>query len=396
MFELVGRDEELAVVRAFMGDARDEPLALVLEGAAGIGKSTLWDSAVAEWCAAGGRVLSSRPAEAERGLAHVGLGDLFEDVLADVLPALSPPRRRALEVALAARGGGRGRRRSARARDCDAERTGTARGPRAAPPRDRRRAVVRRRVHARARLRAAEARGRLVCACCSPGGAKADARRRSSRRSRRPNVQRVHVGPLSVGALHRLLRDRLGTSFARQTLLRIHERSGGQPVLRARAGARPRREPRPAAAAAVPETLEELVRARITALPAPTREALALASAMGTRRRRRCCSERRRAGDARSGRSPRTSSSATNGTIRFTHPLLSSALYGDLGAERATVHARIAAVVDDPLLRARHLALSKETPDADVAGVLDDAASARRPSAARRPSPPSSPSRRCG
>ena len=32
----------------------------------------------------------------------------------------------------------------------------------------------------------------------------------------------------------------------------------------------------------VPETLEELVRGRITGLPAPTREALALAAAMGT------------------------------------------------------------------------------------------------------------------
>ena len=46
------------------------------------------------------RVLAARPAEAERGLAHAGLGDLFEEVLDDVLPTLAPPRRRALEVAL--------------------------------------------------------------------------------------------------------------------------------------------------------------------------------------------------------------------------------------------------------------------------------------------------------
>ena len=36
-------------------------------------------------------------------------------------------------------------------------------------------------------------------------------------------VQRLPVGPLSVGALHRFLRDRLDRTFARQTLLRIHE-----------------------------------------------------------------------------------------------------------------------------------------------------------------------------
>src|SRR5439155_1828363 len=35
-----------------------------------------------------------------RGLAHAGLVDLFDGVLEDVLPALTAPRRRALEVAL--------------------------------------------------------------------------------------------------------------------------------------------------------------------------------------------------------------------------------------------------------------------------------------------------------
>jgi hypothetical protein len=46
------------------------------------------------------RVLASRPAEAELSLAYVGIGDLFESALDDVLPRLSPPRRRALEGAL--------------------------------------------------------------------------------------------------------------------------------------------------------------------------------------------------------------------------------------------------------------------------------------------------------
>jgi hypothetical protein len=46
------------------------------------------------------RVLSSRPAEAERDFAFAGIGDLFEPVVHDVLPALPSPRRHALEVAL--------------------------------------------------------------------------------------------------------------------------------------------------------------------------------------------------------------------------------------------------------------------------------------------------------
>jgi DNA-binding CsgD family transcriptional regulator len=64
----------------------------------------------------------------------------------------------------------------------------------------------------------------------------------------------------------------------------------------------------------------------------------------------------------------------SDGWVRFTHPLLASVLYSDLGANRTSVHARIAELVDDPLVRARHLALSKESPDADVAEALDDAA----------------------
>ena len=100
MTGIVGREQELASLRDFIARTEQGTAALVLEGEAGIGKSTLWLAGVEHAREQGLRVLSSRPAEAERGLAHAGLGDLFEGVLDDVLPALSPPRRRALEVAL--------------------------------------------------------------------------------------------------------------------------------------------------------------------------------------------------------------------------------------------------------------------------------------------------------
>src|SRR5580765_4471527 len=98
--EIVSREQELASLRDFIGRTEPGPAALVLEGGAGIGKSTLWLDGVEHASTLGFRVLASRPAEAERTLAHVGLGDLFEDVLDNVLPALSAPRRRVLEVAL--------------------------------------------------------------------------------------------------------------------------------------------------------------------------------------------------------------------------------------------------------------------------------------------------------
>jgi predicted ATPase len=101
--EIVGRDAELETVRAFVERSSGGSHAFVLEGEAGIGKSTIWRAGVEKARDQGLHVLTSRPAEAERGLAHAGLGDLFERVLEDVLPALSTPRRRALELRIRAR-----------------------------------------------------------------------------------------------------------------------------------------------------------------------------------------------------------------------------------------------------------------------------------------------------
>lgn len=98
--EIVGRERELALLRAFLDDASEGPAQLVLEGEAGIGKTVLWQAGVEEAGRRGFRVLAARPAEAEQGFAHAGLGDLFEPWRAEVLPALPAPRRRALEVAL--------------------------------------------------------------------------------------------------------------------------------------------------------------------------------------------------------------------------------------------------------------------------------------------------------
>jgi hypothetical protein len=80
--DVIGREPELALVSAFLDRPVEGPAGLVLEGEPGIGKSTLWLAAVASARERGSLVLSSRPAEAERGLAHVALGDLFEDVVA--------------------------------------------------------------------------------------------------------------------------------------------------------------------------------------------------------------------------------------------------------------------------------------------------------------------------
>ena len=344
----------------------------MLEGEAGIGKSTLWLAGLEHARTRRLRVLSSRPAEAERSLAHVGLGDLFADVLDDVLPALTAPRRRALEVALLRE-----------------EASGD-------PVDDRAVAVT---VHDVLQL-LSEREPILIAVDDvqwldrSSSSALAFALRRLdedqvlvllARRlveGAQPSgleqalsaecVQRLPVGPLSVGALHRFLRDRLDRPFARQTLLRIHEKSGGNPFMALELARILGVDIDPLRPLAVPESLEALVRVRISGLPASTREALALASALGTPSE----SLLERAGVAAEALEPAIVARVIereNGAIRFTHPLLSSVLYRDLGPERRSVHGRIAAIVQDPLVRARHLALSRDAPDADVAGVLDGA-----------------------
>jgi len=372
--EIIGRERELGAVGAFFDHAAGAPRALVLEGEAGIGKSTLWLAGVEAGREQGFRVVSSRPAEAERGLAHVVLGDLFEDVLDEVVPALSAPRRHALEATLLVD--------EASEQPVDPRTLGVA---------------VRTALHALAE------QAPVVLAIDdvqwldpSSGSALAFALRRMAgdsvylllaRRAvegARPSelerafeadsIQRVAVGPLSVGALHRFLRDRLGTPFARQTLLRIHEASGGNPLFALELGRALGADVDPLQPLPVPETLEELVRLRLAGLPLSTHEALELASALGTPSE----SLLERAGIQTGVLEAAVGAHVIereDGVIRFTHPLLSSVLYQGLPSEeRRSLHGRLAAIIDDPLARARHLALAAETPDAGIAAVLDDAA----------------------
>ena len=371
--EIIGREDELAAVYGFIRLAEGGPAALVLEGEAGIGKSTLWLAGVERARAQGLRVLSSRPAEPERGLALAGLGDLFENVLDVVLPALPAPRRRALAGALLLE--------EAPVDGVDPRALGIA---------------------ARTALQMLADDGPVVVAIddvqwfdAASSSALGFALRRTApsrvllllaRRladGLRPtaleqafpveDLRRVSVGPLSVGALHRFLRDRLDRVLARQTLLRIHERSGGNPFFALELARVLDADVDPTRPLPIPETLEELVRARITKLPATTRDALAVAAALGAP----STSLLERAGVTSDALEPALRARVVeddNGTVRFSHPLLSSVLYQDLGNQRRSVHKRIAAVVDDPLEHARHLALAADGSDAGVAAVLDDAA----------------------
>ncbi len=379
--EIVGREDELAALHAFFEQAGlgggAGPGAVVLDGDAGIGKSTLWLAGVEVARERSLRVLFARPAEAEQGLAHAALGDLFGACVAEVLPELSAPRRRALEAALLLDGG-------------DA---------RSAEPR----ALA---VAVHSALVALAERDPIVIAVddvqwldSSSADALSFALRRLdgervmvflARRGDRITpielalsgaVERLPVGPLSLGAIEGLVRDRLGRTFPRPTMLRLHEVSGGNPFFAlelARALDATAAPLDPAAPFPVPESLEHLVGARLRALPDETRAALLVVAVIGAP----AMALLEAAGIATETLNPAAAAQMlelANGEVRFVHPLLASGVIAEAtDAERRSAHELVATLIEDPVARARHVAAALEEPDAETATVLEDAAELAR------------------
>ncbi len=187
-----------------------------------------------------------------------------------------------------------------------------------------------------------------------------------------PSVERLQVGPLTVGALQAVLRERLDRVFPRPTLLRIHETSGGNPFYALELARSLPQELDPSGALPVPETLEELLRARIDALPGSTRQALVLLAAAGEAE-----TDMLRKAGAEDALEPAVSHGVVvraADRLRFAHPLLAASVYQQADeAMRRSAHAALAAVVRDPLGRARHLAFAAEGADAEIAASLDQA-----------------------
>ena len=378
MHAVVGREQELDTLREFVTSSREGAGALVLEGEAGIGKTTLWLAGLEAARAHGLRVLVARPAAAERDLAYTGLGDLLDETVEEVLPALPAPRRRALEVALLL-----------------ADADGRAPDPRGVA------------AGVLTALRALAEREPLLLAVddvqwLDPSSASAlefalrrlgdaDVSLLLARRRGEPGsnperalpterIATLELAPLSLGATHRLLRGHLGRSFPRPTLVRVHELSGGNPFFAlelARALERATIAPRPGEPLPVSETLEALVRDRLAALPERSRAVLVAAAAVADPTVKLLASAWP---DAARLLQPALRADVLlleGERIRFAHPLLASVLYEQTAAEeRARLHARLAGLVADPVERARHLALAGAGPDVVVAGQLDDAAAA--------------------
>jgi DNA-binding CsgD family transcriptional regulator len=196
------------------------------------------------------------------------------------------------------------------------------------------------------------------------------------------------VGPLTVGALHEIIRTEIG-SISRPTLLRLHEASGGNPLYAlelARELAALDHELNAGEPLRVPSTLERLMESRLGAVPEETRETLlavallaqpslhVLAKAFGDR--------------VRVDRDVDVSEAAglvvvERDGIRFAHPLFASVLVASATAQaRRRVHRRLADAAESGEERVLHLALATDPPNAAVAAELDGAAIAARARAA--------------
>jgi DNA-binding CsgD family transcriptional regulator len=380
---VLGRDAELAELRRFIGSVPSGPTAIVFEGTAGIGKTTLWLAGVNAATDQGYRVLSTRAAEAEARLSYTALGDLLDRVIDDARSLLPSPQLRALDAALLRGGSERSRpdQRAVSLATLEVLRILASSGP----------VIVAiddvqwldapsARVLAFAVRRLSDEPIGLMCSLRLGSDSPGDPLD-LDRALPDPNIRRLRVGPMDLEALGRLVRERTDTDLPRPILLRLHRVSGGNPFFAlqvARAIAREGRRPEPGRPLPVPEDLHELLGAQLATLSTSARHTL-LAAAVASRPTQALIV-------AVAGRHDRAMADLAEAEhagivehggerIRFSHPLFASTVYASSRLhERQDAHRRLADLVSDPEERARHLALAADRPDPDVARALDEAA----------------------
>jgi DNA-binding CsgD family transcriptional regulator len=183
------------------------------------------------------------------------------------------------------------------------------------------------------------------------------------------------VGPLSIGALHRMLRTRLGISFSQPMLRRIEAESACNPFIALELGRALVRRGLSGAGLAklpVPDTLTGLIDEHLGDLPPSVLEAVQVVAVMPDAPPQYLAARATAAGlDA---------AVATGlleqdgGRLRFSHPLFAMAVAARIAPARLReLHAVAAEVAQLPEARARHRALAATGPSASVAADLESA-----------------------
>jgi DNA-binding CsgD family transcriptional regulator len=362
-------------------EVRQGPAALTIEGEIGAGKTTVWRAAVAEAHGLGYRVLESHPVESEETLPYAALGDLLEESVSDPAFQLPGPQHRALNVAL------------------------LLEEPPDGPPDQR--AVS---VAALSALRALSEQSPVLVAVDDlqwMDGPSARVLEFVVRRLRQERVgilstsrtdargaasglldrsfsgresQRLTLEPLGIDALRGLLSAQLGTLEPRTLIAQVLRASGGNPLFALEIGRGIQRgeiRPRVGEPLAVPRTLQQYARQRISRLPQDVRDLLFLAAAVS----------HPSLGLLEATAPPEAVSAAIEAAaeagvievagdrLQFAHPLFASTLYHAVPANtRRALHRALAARVEGLDERARHHALGAAGPESGVADAVEAAA----------------------
>ncbi|WP_137145555.1 AAA family ATPase [Mycolicibacterium sp. CR10] len=379
---IVGRCAELGAVSELLSCGRVDPSRLLLEGAPGIGKTTVWSAALDLAREQGYRVLSTRPTASESVLAYASLADVLAGVDAAHWAELPAPQQRALDRVL-----------------LRTNVDGAATDPRAVAAGFL--SVLERLAEQSPVLLAIDdmqwldssseaaltfAVRRLSGHVAFLGAVRVEHAGPSSgpvmRLDESERVCRVRLCPFDLAGTRAVVSQSAQRSFARPTMVRIHEISGGNPFFAVELAHviddRQARHEMP-----LPATLSEVIRARLRGQSSDVYAALLAAASASSPTVELVA---RAVGNTTENVVELLESTAVKdivtvrgAAVRFSHPLMAWGVHTDAdpGARRAT-HRRLSAIVEEPELRARHLALAATGPDKETLQSLDTAAELAR------------------
>lgn len=416
--EVVGRDDLLARAREQLSRGGS----VLLHGPPGIGKSAVLRTLAAEYAGSARTVLRCSATESESHLPFLALVDLLGLVADEVADALPAPQRVALEAALTGRGETSPHRDglALRLAVLSVLRALAARGPVLivaddlqwldAPSAE---------LLTFAARRVAGLPVRMLGAVRTEAGHKQrEYGHEPYLRAYPPDAVALRLTPLSRTHLGELLTARGYGGLRRSVVRDVHHTSGGNPLFAlelGRALAESPAPPRPGEPLPVPTSLRALVLGRLGLLSPGARHTLLVAGAGARptlallRAAGRTDAEAETAHAASLGLvttdaaetahpayppgTAETTGAATpaegpggrdrrdrqDRAVRFTHPLVSAALYAEATPEeRRAAHAALSTAATDPIERARHLALATTGTDASVADRLAEAAGLAR------------------
>jgi DNA-binding CsgD family transcriptional regulator/tetratricopeptide (TPR) repeat protein len=363
---LVGRKAALGRIDDWLARVRGGARALVITGEPGIGKTTLWRRTLTSWQRAGGELVVARPAEEELRLPTSALVDLFDPVMADAasLRAYDDP------IAL-------GRIVVAELRNV------ASRGPLLLAVDDLQWLDSASARALRYALRRLDSEPVGVLATARPDVPSGDLL--GLRHLLPPGrIDTIELNPMSLIEIRQVV-GRVVSAISPLVLRRLYEVSQGNPMFalelaRSLSSAAPGSPP--SAQLRLPRSLQAAIRHRLDAVPAEVVPVLQTVSALA-----RAPVQQLR--DAMPGTDVDAALTAASELgllvisdrleVRFSHPMIAAVVYDQMNPlARRVVHARLAEHTADPDLRARHLALSTDSPDDVIAGQL--AVAARRAS----------------